>query len=215
MILLPLKEKAATVGERAGGVAFVSCSEGFGGVFEDRDAVSCAGFEDGVHIGRLAEEVYDDEGLGKPVATGAIAEGSGEQVRIEVPGLVVAIEEDGLGAEVANGVGAGGEGESGAEDLVAGSDAEEAETEVDGSGAAGEGDGGEADAVLEVSLEGGDVGADGREPVGGEGLADVGLFVTAHMRDGEEDRGHGRFFATRRRKLSRALPLRCSARALP
>ena len=65
--------------------------------------------------------------------------------------------------------------------------AQQTQPEMDGGGAAGQRDRRQPHLGLKVPLERGNVGAYCREPVGGEGLVNVGLFSAAHVGDGEQD----------------------------
>ena len=185
MILFPLKENAPTSPSVPAGRLPYAGAQGFGGVFEHRHTIAAAEREDGIHVGALTIEVHHDDGAGQSVSLGSLAESVFQDVRIQVPGGVVAIEKNRLGAEIANWIAACGEGESRAKDFVARAHAEKTQAEVDGGGAAGESDHGQADAVGKLPFEGGQVRPRRGQPVGRERLPDIGLFSSAHVGDGE------------------------------
>jgi hypothetical protein len=187
MILLPLKERTPASGERTDGFFFVERAEGFGSVFDDVDSVVAARFENGIEVGALAEEMNDDESFGKLVDAGAFLEEFGEEVWIEIPGDVIAVDENGFGAFVEDGVATAGEGEGGAGDFIAGFDAENAKGEMDGGGAAGESDCVTAETMADEGFGFVDVFADAGEPVRVEGLHHVRNFAAGHVGNGEVD----------------------------
>ena len=130
------------------------------------------------------------EGAGPLVSAGSLTQSVFQDVWVEIPSGGIAVEKNRLGPQVADRIAARGEGEGGAKDLVAGTDPEEAQSEMDGGRAGAQGNRGEPDAILEFPLEGRDIGADRGQPVRGESLADVGLFGPAHVRHGEQDAFH-------------------------
>ena len=184
MILLPLNENAATGAERARRPALVERPERLGRVLEDRDAEAPADLEDRIHVGALAVEMDDDDGLRQPFALAA-RRAPPRARGIEVPAAALAVEEYRARAEVDDRIDARHEGERRAEDLVARADAEQPQPEVHRRGAARERDRGPPDAARELGLERVDVRPDGREPVRRERFAHVPLFGAAHMRNRE------------------------------
>jgi len=57
--------------------------------------------QDGLHVSALSIQVHNDEGAGQLVPAGALPECVFEDVGVQVPGAVIAIEEHRLGAEIA------------------------------------------------------------------------------------------------------------------
>ena len=126
-----------------------------------------------------------------------LVERLGHQVRVDLPGGGVAVDEHRSGADVADGVGGGHEGEGGHDDLVAGSDAGQQQRQVQRGGAARHGRGmADPGHVGHLALEGVDVRADGSDPApverGQQGLPLGGT----HVGRGQVDAAHGAWTGT-------------------
>lgn len=89
-----------------------------------------------MQVGTLSIEMHQYQGTRQPVTACPVAKGNFEDVGVEVPGGVIAVQEDRLTTEVADRIATRGERECGTEDFVARADSEEAQAEVDGCGTA-------------------------------------------------------------------------------
>src|ERR1017187_298550 len=152
--LVAVEGERSHFSERAGRAVAICSAEGFGGVFEHRHAVAEADCQDGVHVGALSIEVDHYDGAREFVLLRALVESVFEDVRVQVPGGAIAVQEYGLCAEIADWITAGDEGERRAKDFIAGPNPEKTQAEMNGGGAAGKRDGLEAEASFEILLEG-------------------------------------------------------------
>ena len=154
MILLPLKEwmpaQPIEPGQRSPYVA----PSALGRILDQLDAVPLAACLDRGDVRRLTIKVDEHERLRGPPGPGLRLDGGAGERRIHVPAALLAVDEDRTGAEVGDRRGRGDEGEVGAQHLVAGTDAGQAEGEVQGGGAGRERDGvRRADQGRELLLE--------------------------------------------------------------
>ncbi len=99
-------------------------------VFDHRQAVLFGDGVDGVHVGALAVQADRHDGLGLGT------DGVFDQIRIEVVGARVDVDEHRCGAEQGDRLGGGDEAEGGGDDLVAGADLQRHQGHDQGVGAA-------------------------------------------------------------------------------
>jgi hypothetical protein len=153
-------------GEEVGGGA-----QSLRGVLDHGHVERRAGGQDRVVVGALAVQVDGDHRGGQPVLRRPGGERLGEQRGVHLPGGGVGIDERRVGAHVGDGVGGGGEGQRGGEHLVAGSDAEQAQRQVQPGGARGQRRGvRHTGACRQGDLEGVDHRTQRRDPARVEGL---------------------------------------------
>ena len=166
MILLPLKEKTAVWPKRAGRTEPVHGAERLGGVLHERDLVTPARGDDALVVGALPVEVDgDDRGRATPFPISPV-ELLVEEVGIEVPRLLLAVEEDRSRADVLHRVRRRDEREGRHDHVVAGFDTGHDHREVQRRGPARQGDGVLAERDDgHLGLERVEVGTGGCEPV--------------------------------------------------
>ena len=100
-------------GEGAHAPAFVCRAQGVGRIFNDHDTVVLGNVMDSVHVGGLAGEMDDHDGLGVG------GDGRFDAARVQVAGFGLHIGKDRSRAAVQGAVGARGETERRCDDLVA------------------------------------------------------------------------------------------------
>ena len=154
-VLAGVEPEAAEASHRAGAAAAVVGAVRLRRVFDDRDAVAVGDREDGVHRRRLAVEMDRQDRLG------ARRDRRLESSRVEGAPPQVDVDEDRPRADVADRPGGGDEGHRHRDHLVAGTDVEGVEGEVERARAAVDGDRVRAAAVRrEVAFEALDPGAE-------------------------------------------------------
>ena len=141
MILLPLKENAASAPCPPAGAPAVGRAERLGGVLHERDAVTLADLAERLVVAALAVEVDGEHGADAGARRMRSAIRAVEQLRVDRPRRRVGVDEERRRARVRDRVRARGEREAGARDLVAGADPEHDEREVERRRAARERDG--------------------------------------------------------------------------
>jgi len=194
--LVSVEADGTVVAEVAGLLAFVACSEAFGGVFDEEGVVLFADSADFVNAGRCSVEVYEYHQAHVRVNFKSLLEGD----RVHVPCLVFGVDEHGLAVLVGDGVHRRIKRHVAAEHLVvlerpgAGLGhavkgfASKFCAEMEGCGA-----GRECDGVLAADLLGGNpfdlvnVRADGAHPVGFVSLGDILDLVAVHCRARKPD----------------------------
>lgn len=87
-VLCGVEAKATGVTQASRFAAFVECAVGLASVFDDEQRMLFSDFENGVHIGRLAEEVDGDDGA-SPLRNGRLEFG-----RVHREGAFVDVDED-------------------------------------------------------------------------------------------------------------------------
>src|ERR1035438_10802628 len=101
--------------------------------------------------------MHNHERAGQLIVAGAAAESVFEDIRIQVPGGVVAIQKYAFGAQVTDRVATCSERKRWAEHFVVGTDSEQAQAQVNRSGPAAQRSRGKANALLERVFERDDV----------------------------------------------------------
>ena len=118
--LVAVEGEHAVAAEGAQHLSLPAATEAFGGVFDDGDVVFRGDLHDTVDVVGHAIERHGHDGLGLTACLGdAVADGLLHQLGVDVPRVLLAVDEDGCRAEVGNGVGRGAEGERLHDDLVA------------------------------------------------------------------------------------------------
>jgi len=149
----------------------LSSTDGLGGVFDDSQAVLCGNPADGLHRCDLAEEMNGDNGLGLRGDAGL------DQIRIDIVGTGIDIDEDRGRSEACDGTGGGKESKGGGYYFVTGFDAEGHHADEQGVGAAGKADGTGGTAVVgDLAFELFDGGAQGEQLSFADGI-DSGLYL--------------------------------------
>ena len=190
MILLPLKENAASAPWLpAGAPRYVAPSDSVG-VLDQHDLVAGADVLQRVVVAALAVQVDGDHGADRGTGAAPLRERAVEQARVDRPGLVT-VDEDRRGARVHDRVRARGEGEVRAGDLVARADSEHDEREVERGGPARQRDRMlDAGDLRELRLERVDVRPERRDPVRCDRLGDELGLPAGEVGRGEVDARH-------------------------
>jgi len=145
---------------------------------------------DGRDVGGLAVEVHEDEGLRRLAGLGLLLDDRAGERGIHVPAALLGIDEDGLGAEIGDGRRGSDEGQRRAEDFVAGSDASQAQGEMERGGTGRDGDGMlRTDEPGEIFLESIEIRTCRRDPIGFEGFEDEFDFCATDVGGGEVKTG--------------------------
>ncbi len=139
--------------------AAVSRAVSLGGVLDDRDASRLCELRQRVHVRGVAVEVDGDDGLG------ALSNELGDRLRIQAPRVGIDFGQDRRCADVAHGIGSGDVRQRGDDDLVAGTDVQRQQRNVQRRRAVADGDRVARSAELgELALEALDVRARRRDP---------------------------------------------------
>ncbi len=206
--LVAVEREHRRPGPASGVPPLVGRAHRLGAVADHRHTVRFAQGDDAVEIAALAVEIGGDDRFGQPPGARRSAQGLLQQIRIQRPGRLVAIEEHRGGALVHHGSDRADEGEARGPDLVAGADVEVAQGEVGGGRAAGQGDRmGKAGVGLERRLEARQRRADRGDVVRLERGAHLLQFEAAEVRGREEQALARPSFAHRNAAVGRATPV--------
>jgi hypothetical protein len=134
-VLGRIEAEAADVTEAAGAAAMPGREDRLGGILDDGHAGPAGDGQQGVHVGRPAEEVHRDDRLA------AAADLPLDVGRVDEVGRRVDVGEDRHRPEAGHGAGRGEERVGGQHDLVAGADAEGHQGQQERVAAGGAGDG--------------------------------------------------------------------------
>ena len=183
---------------------FPSASETFGCVLNDGDVVAIGDFHDSVDVVRHSVERHGHDGLGFLARLGdTVLDGLFHQLGVNVPRILLTVDEDRCRTEIGNRVRRGAEGERLHDDLVARPDAAVEQRQMHRRRARRQRDDtfakiplafwrgvrGEAYKCLQVLLEPVHVRPQWHHPIGVEGLLDILLFKSrfAHVGEAEVD----------------------------
>src|SRR5262249_33958433 len=127
--LVGVEAEAARGAEARHRAALRARARGLAGILDDGEAVSASQLEDGIEVERVAEEVHGEDG---PRARG---EAFLDAAYLEVVGLGIYVTEHRARAREEDGIGRGDARERRGDHLVAGTDAEGGESDVERGGA--------------------------------------------------------------------------------
>jgi len=116
-LLVGIKGEDRCIGHRARAAPLILRTDRLAGVFDQVQIVAARDLDDGIHIRRLAESVHGDDGFG------TLGDRIFNQVRIDIPGQRINIDEHRGGALVQHAVRRSNKAERGRNNLIARPDA--------------------------------------------------------------------------------------------
>ncbi len=137
--LVAVQRKAAHPAETARRPAAVDGPQGLGRILDQRHLVLLAeGFDPRV-IGALTVQVHHQHRFGQPPPPGTDRQLFGQQLRVQVPGRPLAVQEHGRGTRISNRVGGGGKGQRRRQHLIPRPHTQQDQGQMQGGRAGGKG----------------------------------------------------------------------------